>query len=114
MSEEKDPITYYDSGKILLQNIPTETNPNGEPALCFKCPNASCKDFQVTTLKKEIACTIYTHGITKKGQVKQHLSQVEAQALLESGVVIVGCMKQFKIIGPDSDNFYTAVICTNL
>lgn len=79
-----------------------------KPGLYFLCPHCNKP---VVTIKDEIACTIVTHGVTKQGQVPQHLSPTNADAMLASGAVIAGCMKQYTLLAK-SDSTYIAEPCS--
>ncbi len=89
----------YDS----FVNIPVR---NG--VLIYACPH--CRR-RVATLQREIACTIFTHGATRVGQVNQHLTPEQAAAIKASGAVQAGCMLQY-FLQTNPDGTYTAVQCS--
>lgn len=77
--------------------------------LLYTCPHCGGR---IVTLQSEIACTIFTHGVTTAGQVNQHLSESQAAAIAASGVVKAGCMKQYKLVAKGDK--YDAVVCSGL
>lgn len=79
--------------------------------IVLECPH--CKQIFIVALN-ELNCRIFRHAKhVSHGDISPHASKEELEKLKNDGLLL-GCGGPFKIIGPDTNDNYSAVICDYL